>query len=99
MSRVNLGSALLSENEIRQIGDGGIDVDQPLSCSHVLAVWPVQIVNRGGNTPRVRLCQQHLGTLTSGALRGQTRVGRPLIPPKGFAYLIRWVFTAAARTD
>jgi hypothetical protein len=37
----------------------GIDVNQPVSCSHILAVWPmIQLVNRGVTTPRVRRCQQ-----------------------------------------
>jgi hypothetical protein len=38
----------------------GFYVNQPLSCSHVLAIWPmIKLVKPGGNTPRGRRCQQH----------------------------------------
>lgn len=69
MSRVILGSALLSENEIRQIGDRGL---KSISRRRVLMFSRSghdPIFNRGGNTLRVRRCQQD-------AL-GHVRVERP----------------------
>ena len=62
-----------------------IGANQPVSCSHVLPVWPmIQLVNRGAVLhPTYAGCQQHrLGTRTSGeSCAINPRVGRPPLIP------------------